>query len=195
MASQIQNVQLSPHFKLYEFTNTNQGIEYIEANRAFGIQKLDVLKDLCNSILEPLRAHVKEKYNIPYISISSGLRSPELNKKVGGTPTSQHSHAEAADLILTPDRSKLMQIFEDIEAGRVKGLDMDKIAQVIIERKFSSKWKTWGAWIHVGVMTDRFVAARQASGRNTKGKEFLLSLDGKAIIAANEYNRKAYIEN
>ena len=46
-----------------------------------------------DNVLNPLR----EKFGKP-IRITSGFRSPELNKSVGGKPTSQHTKGEAVDI-------------------------------------------------------------------------------------------------
>lgn len=50
---------------------------------------------LCKNCLEIIREH----YNKPVI-ITSGYRSPELNKAIGGVSTSQHSKGQAADFII-----------------------------------------------------------------------------------------------
>ena len=42
---------------------------------------------------------IREDYGLP-LYISSGYRCPELNKKVGGKPTSQHLKGQAADINL-----------------------------------------------------------------------------------------------
>ena len=51
------------------------------------------LHDLVDNVLDPLR----EAWGGP-IRVNSGYRCPELNKLVGGTPTSQHQRGEAADI-------------------------------------------------------------------------------------------------
>ena len=85
-------MQLSKHFKLEEFeksmTATRKGIE----NKAdSGIIKN--LTDLCYGVLEPVRA----KFEKPII-ITSGYRSPELNRAIGSkSDTSQHCKGEAVD--------------------------------------------------------------------------------------------------
>lgn len=51
------------------------------------------LERLVNNVLDPLR----EKWGGP-IDVSSGYRSPSVNKAVGGVKNSQHMLGEAADL-------------------------------------------------------------------------------------------------
>jgi len=54
---------------------------------------MENLKIIANEIFQPIRDH----FGVP-IHISSGYRSPELNKRVGGSTTSQHSSGEALDI-------------------------------------------------------------------------------------------------
>lgn len=51
------------------------------------------LEALVENILDPLRTLIGRP-----ITISSGYRSPKVNKAVGGSPTSQHVLGEAADI-------------------------------------------------------------------------------------------------
>lgn len=53
----------------------------------------ECLKRLVNNVLDPAR----EAYGAP-VSVSSGYRSPALNKAVGGEASSQHLKGQAADL-------------------------------------------------------------------------------------------------
>ncbi len=50
------------------------------------------LDALCTNVLQIVRDH----YNRPVI-VTSGYRSPELNRRIGGSSTSQHCLGEAAD--------------------------------------------------------------------------------------------------
>jgi hypothetical protein len=50
---------------------------------------------LCVNVFEPIRAKVGHP-----IKINSGFRSAKLNKKIGGSTTSQHCKGEAMDLDL-----------------------------------------------------------------------------------------------
>jgi len=85
-------MQLSKHFKLEEFeksmTATRKGIE----NKA-GSGEIKNLTDLCYGVLEPVRAKFDKA-----ITITSGYRSPDLNRAIGSkSDTSQHCKGEACD--------------------------------------------------------------------------------------------------
>jgi hypothetical protein len=57
---------------------------------------IDNLKTLCAELLQPIR----DRYAKPII-ISSGYRTSELNKAVGGSDTSDHLFGKAADLVVS----------------------------------------------------------------------------------------------
>jgi hypothetical protein len=77
-------MKLSPHFSLAEFTRSQTATRRHIDNTP-PPTSIPVIKDLCHNILEPVRLH----FNRP-VTISSGYRSPELNRLIGGVPTSQH---------------------------------------------------------------------------------------------------------
>ena len=56
-------------------------------------QVRDAIKALVQTVLQPLR----DAWNRP-MHINSGYRCKRLNELVGGTPTSQHTKGEAADI-------------------------------------------------------------------------------------------------
>jgi len=56
-------------------------------------EHIENLKYLAENVFQPIRDH----FGVP-IYISSGYRSPELNKAIGGSPRSFHSHGMALDL-------------------------------------------------------------------------------------------------
>ena len=80
---------LSEHFVLGEFTRSNSHPEVYNIPSHEAIANL---KRVCEW-LEVLR----ERAGGP-IRINSGYRSPQLNKKVGGVPTSNHLTGCAADI-------------------------------------------------------------------------------------------------
>lgn len=86
------------------------------------------LKELVDNVLDPLRAW----YGKP-ITVNSGYRSPELNKAVGGSKSSQHMKGEAAD-ITAGSKEENKRLFEYIK----EHLPFD---QLIDESNFS--------WVHV----------------------------------------------
>ena len=85
-------MNLSKHVTLQEFQNsptaTTHGI-----NNQMSATQIESAKLLCENVFEPLRIHL----NIP-IKISSGFRSVQLNKMIGGSKTSQHTKGEAMDI-------------------------------------------------------------------------------------------------
>ena len=88
------NMKLSEHFTLAELTKTSVMIENVP-NEA----QVNNLKRLCGW-LEMLRSEWNNRYgegNDPII-INSGYRSPEVNKAVGGVPSSNHLTGCAADI-------------------------------------------------------------------------------------------------
>ena len=87
-------INLSEHFTLRELTKTKTGIENVP-NEA----QVNNLKRLCGW-LERLRKRWNDLYgegDDPII-INSGFRSPEVNKAVGGVPTSNHLTGCAVDI-------------------------------------------------------------------------------------------------
>jgi len=85
-------MKISEHLDLAEVTRS-------ETAKRKGISNmpteahLENFKKLAEKIFEPIRTH----FNVP-IHISSGYRSKELNKAIGGSLTSQHCSGEAIDI-------------------------------------------------------------------------------------------------
>ena len=69
-------------------TATRRGID----NEPKG-EHLTSLINLANNVFQPIREHFGKP-----IFVSSGYRSPELNKAIGGSKTSQHCKGEAIDI-------------------------------------------------------------------------------------------------
>ena len=89
-----ENINLSEHMTLAELTKTKTGIENVP-NEA----QVENLKRLCQW-LEQLRRRWNNLYgegDDPII-INSGFRSQEVNKAVGGVPTSNHLTGCAVDI-------------------------------------------------------------------------------------------------
>jgi zinc D-Ala-D-Ala carboxypeptidase len=120
--------RLSPHFTLAELTVSQT------AERA-GLRNVPVGTALANLerlalFLEQVRALL---FNAP-ILVSSGYRSPQVNRRVGGAPTSAHTKGLAADFI-APRYGRPKAIAEAI---RDSALPFD---QLIHE----------GTWVHLAI--------------------------------------------
>ena len=98
----MKDFKITKHFSFFELTDSSEHPDLVEENRFQALKKLDILLDLCVLVLEPVRLVL----NSPII-VDSGYRSIKLNKAVGGSLTSQHPKAEAADF-----RPKLLTIDE-----------------------------------------------------------------------------------
>jgi len=85
-------MKISPNLTLAEvsksLTATRRGID----NEPQG-EHLTALINLANNVFQPIREHFGKP-----IFVSSGYRSPELNKAIGGSKTSQHCKGEAIDI-------------------------------------------------------------------------------------------------
>lgn len=84
-------MKLSKNFSLSEFTKSQAAIRH-GINNQPSPEQIESLRALCINVLQPVRDHHGA------VVITSGYRSPELNKLIGGSPKSQHMRAEAADI-------------------------------------------------------------------------------------------------
>jgi hypothetical protein len=83
-------MQLSPHFTLAELTASKS---HPHVKNEPNQDQVLALEALCDNVLEPVRLY----FGRPVI-VSSGFRSPELNRLVGSkAKRSQHMLGEAAD--------------------------------------------------------------------------------------------------
>ena len=83
-------MKLSPNFSLREMTRSSTAIRNGIKNHP-NEDQLVALTALCQKVLQPLRDHFGP------ISISSGLRVPQLNQLIGGSSNSDHCLGRAAD--------------------------------------------------------------------------------------------------
>jgi hypothetical protein len=119
---QIRDV-LGEHFTWDEVTRTKTGLPNPiddDSRRRF--------QQLHDTVLAPLRAHLGRP-----IIISSGFRSPAVNKAVGGSSTSRHLTGEAADI-------KVPGMAPEAVAATIRKLGLP-VDQVI--------W--YDSWVHVGI--------------------------------------------
>ena len=131
MVNQLTN--LSEHMTLAELTKTNTGIENVP-NEA----QVENLKRVCRW-LERLRKRWNDKYgdgDDPII-INSGFRSPEVNKAVGGVPTSNHLTGCAVDIRCIGMEQALRYAAILLDISDMSREDFDEL---LIEQKRSVIW-------------------------------------------------------
>ena len=87
-------MQLSEHFELAEFLVSETAVRRGIANEPTP-EIIDNLRRLCQLVLEPLRVKLARP-----VVITSGYRSPALNRAIGGSPASHHMQGRAADIIV-----------------------------------------------------------------------------------------------
>lgn len=88
---------LSAHFSLVEMTKSSAAVRLGIDNSPSEAQ-VKSLRLLCENVLEPARALVRERTGKPLrIAVTSGFRSAQVNRAIGGSITSQHVLGEAAD--------------------------------------------------------------------------------------------------
>ncbi len=127
-------MKLSNNLDLGELTRSESAKRAGISNKPTA-EHIENMKKLANNIFQPIREH----FDVP-IFISSGYRSKELNTRVGGSTTSQHSSGEAIDIDMDGSSSGVTnkEVFDFIKDN----LDFD---QLIWE--FGSKKNP--DWVHV----------------------------------------------
>ena len=124
--------KLSPHFSYDEMTRS-QTAERNSIDNTPSNEQVDNLVALCDNILESIRVHYKKP-----VTVTSGFRCLELNRKIGSTDRSQHTKGEAADFVVngSPTVTEVWRWIIDSD------LDFDQVIQ------------EFGRWIHVSFKKD-----------------------------------------
>jgi zinc D-Ala-D-Ala carboxypeptidase len=117
--------QLSKNFTLEELTVTDTGAVNVPNE-----EQKHKLMFLAQYLLQPIR----DKFG--RLHINSAFRSEFVNEKIGGSKTSQHMEAEAADV--RPEEAEIDTVFEWCRANLFFG-------QLIYEHK-GGAW-----WIHISL--------------------------------------------
>lgn len=98
----MNNILLSPHFCLDEFTKSSTAIKHGIQNNP-PQEAVENLRRLCANTLEPLR----EELGLPVV-ITSGFRTKALNDILAhASERSQHMQGQAADFYVAPGESGL----------------------------------------------------------------------------------------
>ena len=121
---------MSEHFTLGELCAspwaTRNGVDNIPPEHLLG--NIGALSD----VLEEVRTRIGKP-----IIISSGYRSPEVNKAIGGSATSAHCQGLAADIT-------------------VKGMSSRQLAKLIMNMNLDYDQLIYeGNWVHLGISTGK----------------------------------------
>ena len=143
-SNKLDGSHLSPHFTLGEMTKSNSHPEVYNIPSHEAIANL---KRVCGW-LEVLR----ERSGKPIV-INSGYRSPQLNKKIGGMPTSNHLTGCAVDIRVTGMEQLIRYAAILLEYADETNQQFDEL---LIERRSalplgSSKNRYGAIWLHFAV--------------------------------------------
>jgi zinc D-Ala-D-Ala carboxypeptidase len=84
--------QLTKNFSLAEMVKSETALRHGMENNP-GPDEINNLLNLCANVLQPVRDHYQKG-----VKVNSGYRSPDVNAKVGGSRTSDHTRGMAADI-------------------------------------------------------------------------------------------------
>ena len=144
-------MKLSAHLDLSEVIRSESAKRNGISNMPIALH-IENFKLLAEKVFEPIRTH----FGCP-IHISSGYRSAELNKCIGGSLSSQHCFGEAIDIDMDGSTSGVTNkmVFDYIKDNLVYD-------QIINEFDYS--------WVHVSYA---------ANGRNRKQALDAIRVNGK----------------
>ena len=143
--NKLDGLRLTPHFTLAEMTCTSVKLGYLDQQRQTQPEEkvIENLTRVCQW-LEMLRQRWNERYgegNDPII-INSGYRSKEVNRLVGGCPTSNHLTGCAADVRVTGKEQLLRYVSLLLDISDETHQDFDEL---LLERNAR------GYWLHFAV--------------------------------------------
>ena len=130
-------MNLTKNFTLAEMTKSETALRHDMPNEP-GEKEIGNLKLLCEKVLQPVRDHFGKG-----VKVNSGFRHPDVNAKVGGSRTSDHTRGQAADIeIPGVPNAELAEWIKD-------NLDY---RQVILE--FYTPGVPDSGWVHVSYVAE-----------------------------------------
>lgn len=138
-------MRLSKNFTLDELTVSQEAVRSGLKNRP-NAEQVERLRRLCEAVLQPLRNALRQP-----VVVTSGYRSPTINRRIGGSSSSQHCRGEAADIIVPG-----VAPAEVVALIRTLGLPVDQCIE------------EFGAWVHVSHgprQRRQYLVARREGGQ------------------------------
>ena len=129
-----KNLKLSKNFYLSEMTVSNTALKYDIPNIP-NEEELEEIIKTTTELIQPIRNYIGKP-----ITINSGFRSKKLNKKIGGSKTSQHVKGQAVD-------SECYSLGDNLEYAN-KIIESDTPFDQLILEVYNPKIKNSG-WVHV----------------------------------------------
>ena len=120
-------MKLTKNFSLEEMYRSDTAQRCGIDNKPQTEEVVENLRALCTEVLQPLRDHLGRP-----VTITSGYRCKELNKRVGGVRNSQHLKGEAAD-IRVKNREELIEMMKFL-------MDETQFDQLIWEKAGATEW-------------------------------------------------------
>jgi len=124
-------MKITDHFTWEEMTSSQTAVRKGLDNDP-GEQERSNIEWVCKKVLEPIRYHKGP------VIVTSGYRSPEVNRLIGGSSTSQHCKGQAADIIVPGET--IEGLFKWIMATE---LPYDQVIQ------------EFGRWVHISYSRDQ----------------------------------------
>ena len=145
-----KTIHLSQHYTLGEMTKTGTGIPNIPSRVS-----IENLRNLCENWLEEMRYDYNTLYclkpgedyetsqSVEPVIITSGFRSEDVNRAVGGSPSSNHLSGCAVDIRCAGFEQAVRYATILLDIADDTGQDYDEL---FIERKKGGRY-----WLHFAV--------------------------------------------
>ena len=124
---------------------------------------------LVKNVLQPLRDH----FGVP-IRVTSGYRSPALNRAIGGSSSSWHSHGCAADIQIPSGRVSLKEVFSYI----YENLPYTELIAEGIDRNGRV------SWVHVALVKGREASKNGIDAAGRYCTKYMLTYEGSVYRAS-----------
>ena len=130
-------MNLTKNFTLAEMTKSETALRHGMENEP-GEKEIGNLKLLCEKVLQPVRDHFGKG-----VKVNSGFRHPDVNAKVGGSRTSDHTRGQASDIEIpgVPNAELAEWIKDNLE-----------FRQLILE--FYTPGVPDSGWVHVSYVAE-----------------------------------------